>query len=601
MLRRQSFHDHYCLGDSVIGRGGIARVLKCKHVQTGLERAVKKIPNKTNKQVVGVEGLIQMTLDHPHVARLFESFEDVTNTYLVMEVCAGGTVLDRMVYWHRFSEIDAAIMVQQILCALRYIHKAEVLHGDVIPQNVLLVNCMEPVDNLAKLCDFGCARRSLTTCEDLVGLSSVMQFLLAGIKSACMPPNAKTRIVSNAAGAPVQVSHEAGSFLDHLLEAKSRRPNSAGAFLCHAWIEKNVPDKSDKRSSSLLSSFVTKLRLFSSYCRFKKLACIAAARGLGWEIEQQAVKLFLSLDTKWDGFVTPYKLKKALQKAKVYVPSDLTKLLKEADVDGVGVLDYSTFLAIMLDSETYKQKVACRLAFSIFDYDGDGCAIHEEISAALWGLDADGRPIEGPVAQLVQGIDKNEDGVISFEEFSHMLCTPNAVTSKTRQAERRAAAAMIPKSERHFIVKSKWVSLVTTNSKNRKLNKVIKARKQLMKLCMQSDAATAATASDIANLEDLVDFLCDLNDGEMEMPRDSDDEDDASSDEDPDVDFAHAPEFEDLLDTPSAQSTFKDLGPEELALPQDVTFTEMPFMPTSGSPGMKKCISQVSPTCIVHI
>ena len=41
------------------------------------------------------------------------------------------------------------------------------------------------------------------------------------------------------------------------------------------------------------------------------------------QVEQHAVNLFLRLDFRWDGFVTPYALKRALQKSKVYVPSEL--------------------------------------------------------------------------------------------------------------------------------------------------------------------------------------------------------------------------------------------------------------------------------------
>lgn len=47
---------------------------------------------------------ILQTLDHPHVIKLFEYFEDETNVYLVTEICKGGELFDRIVGQEYFSE-----------------------------------------------------------------------------------------------------------------------------------------------------------------------------------------------------------------------------------------------------------------------------------------------------------------------------------------------------------------------------------------------------------------------------------------------------------------------------------------------------------------
>ena len=45
--------------------------------------------------------------DHPHIIKLFETFEDKRNIYLVMELCEGGELFDRIINDGYFSEAKA--------------------------------------------------------------------------------------------------------------------------------------------------------------------------------------------------------------------------------------------------------------------------------------------------------------------------------------------------------------------------------------------------------------------------------------------------------------------------------------------------------------
>lgn len=50
------------------------------------------------------------SLDHPNIIKLYETFEDDKNIYLVMEVCEGGELFDRIIDRGFFSEVDARII-----------------------------------------------------------------------------------------------------------------------------------------------------------------------------------------------------------------------------------------------------------------------------------------------------------------------------------------------------------------------------------------------------------------------------------------------------------------------------------------------------------
>lgn len=54
--------------------------------------------------------------------KLYEYFEDETNVYLIMEICTGGELFDRIIEKEFFSERYAAKVFKQILQAINYCH-----------------------------------------------------------------------------------------------------------------------------------------------------------------------------------------------------------------------------------------------------------------------------------------------------------------------------------------------------------------------------------------------------------------------------------------------------------------------------------------------
>lgn len=76
-------------------------------------------------------------MDHPNIIRLFEVFEDEKDLYLVMELCTGGELFDRIIKSGHFSERYAASIMKQILSAVSYCHSNDVMHRDLKPENVL--------------------------------------------------------------------------------------------------------------------------------------------------------------------------------------------------------------------------------------------------------------------------------------------------------------------------------------------------------------------------------------------------------------------------------------------------------------------------------
>lgn len=110
----------YRLG-SDLGRGEFGLTRRCLDSLTGQTLACKtiskrKLRTKTDVADVQREVEIMRTLpDHPNVVRLREAFEDREAVHLIMELCEGGELFDRIVARGHYTERAAAAIMKTIV------------------------------------------------------------------------------------------------------------------------------------------------------------------------------------------------------------------------------------------------------------------------------------------------------------------------------------------------------------------------------------------------------------------------------------------------------------------------------------------------------
>lgn len=97
-----------------------------------------------------------MKLDHPSILRLYDYFEDEKYVYLVLELCSGGELFDRIIANKYYNENDARIIFSQIMKAIYYCHLNGVCHRDLKPENFIMVSKKDPF--MLKVIDFGLSR-----------------------------------------------------------------------------------------------------------------------------------------------------------------------------------------------------------------------------------------------------------------------------------------------------------------------------------------------------------------------------------------------------------------------------------------------------------
>lgn len=92
-----------------------------------------------------------------NVVRLHEVIEDASFVHLILELCSGGELFDRIVKQKCYPEAQAAFLMKSILETLQFCHSLGIMHRDLKPENILLVDDSDSSD--IKIADFGLALR----------------------------------------------------------------------------------------------------------------------------------------------------------------------------------------------------------------------------------------------------------------------------------------------------------------------------------------------------------------------------------------------------------------------------------------------------------
>eukprot|EP00906_Rhabdomonas_costata_P016753 RCo024066 len=132
----------------LLGRGGFARCFLVSEQSSTKIFAAKMVEKsmlvKPQTQAkLRTEIQIHSTLRHKHIVEFERYFEDSRRVYIILELCSGGTLMDLHRRRRQLSEVEIQYFMLQILDAVQYMHRRNVIHRDLKLGNIFLNDQLE--------------------------------------------------------------------------------------------------------------------------------------------------------------------------------------------------------------------------------------------------------------------------------------------------------------------------------------------------------------------------------------------------------------------------------------------------------------------------
>ncbi|XP_057778701.1 calcium-dependent protein kinase 1-like isoform X2 [Salvia miltiorrhiza] len=431
-----------------LGQGQFGTTFLCVEKSTGTQYACKSIAKRkllTDEDVEDVRREIQIMhhlAGHPNVISIKGAYEDAVAVHVVMELCAGGELFDRIIQRGHYSERKAAELTRTIVGVVEACHSLGVMHRDLKPENFLLVDQKE--DSLLKTIDFGLSmffkpgekfhdvvgspyyvapevlRKRYGPEADVWSAGVIVYILLSGV-----PPfwaESEQGIFEQVLHGDLDfssdpwpsISDDAKDLVRRMLIRDPKRRLTAHEVLCHPWVQVDgvAPDK------PLDSAVLSRLKQFSAMNRLKKMALRVIAESMSEDEIAGLRELFKMIDTDNSGQITFEELKAGLTRVGANLKeSEIYDLMQAADVDNSGTIDYGEFIAATLHLNKIEKQDHLFAAFQYFDKDGSGYITHDELQQACLEFGLDDTSLE----EMIQEVDQDNDGRIDYNEFVTMM------------------------------------------------------------------------------------------------------------------------------------------------------------------------------------
>ncbi|XP_022975823.1 calcium-dependent protein kinase 29 [Cucurbita maxima] len=440
-----------------LGRGQFGITYLCTERSTGRKYACKTISRGKMVKQKDIDDvrreilILQHLTGQPNIVEFKGAYEDKRNLHLVMELCSGGELFDRIIKKKSYSEREAASICKQILNVVHACHFMGVMHRDLKPENFLMVS--EDDDSPIKATDFGLSvfieegkvyreivgsayyiapevlRRNYGKEIDIWSAGVILYILLCGeppfwgqtedeIVKAVLKGNLKME------DPPwPSISSSSKDLVSKMLTRDPRKRITAAEALEHPWLK----IEGEASSKPIDSAVLIRMKQFRAMNKFKQLALKVMAQNLSEEELKGLKQMFKNIDTDRSGTITFDELKTGLSRLGSRLSEhEIKQLMDAADVDKNGTIDYGEFITATMHRHRLDKEENIYNAFRFFDRDGSGFITRDELRQAMTQY---GMGDEDTIDEIINDVDIDGDGKINYDEFVNMI-TKGTVEAK---------------------------------------------------------------------------------------------------------------------------------------------------------------------------
>ncbi|PKI56864.1 hypothetical protein CRG98_022751 [Punica granatum] len=379
----------------------------------------------------------------PNVVEFKGAFEDRHSVHLVMELCAGGELFDRIIAHGHYSERAAAALCRSIVNVVHACHFMGVVHRDLKPENFLFASKDEGA--MLKATDFGLSvfieegkvyrdivgsayyvapevlKRSYGKEIDIWSAGVILYILLSGVppfwaetEKGIFDEILKGELDFESHPWPL-ISKSAKDLVRKMLTKDPKKRITSAEVLEHPWL-KEGGEASDK---PIDSAVLSRMNQFRAMNKLKKLALKVIAESLTEEDIKGLKAMFTNMDTDKSGTITYDELKSGLARLGSRLSeTEVKQLMDAADVDGNGTIDYIEFISATMHKHKLERDEHLYKAFQYFDKDGSGYITKDELETAMR---EHGMADETNIKEIISEVDKDNDGKIDYDEFCAMM------------------------------------------------------------------------------------------------------------------------------------------------------------------------------------
>ncbi|KAK8954293.1 Calcium-dependent protein kinase isoform 2 [Platanthera zijinensis] len=444
----EDVRNYYTLGKE-LGRGQFGVTFLCTENLTGHSYACKsiskrKLVHKSDKEDMKREiHIMQHMSGQSNIVEFKGAYEDKHYVHLVMELCAGGELFDRIIAKGHYTERAAADICRAMVNVVNICHFMGVMHRDLKPENFLLATSDEGAQ--LKATDFGLSvfieegkiyrdivgsayyvapevlRRSYGKEIDIWSAGIILYILLSGVppfwaetEKGIFDAILKGEIDFDSAPWP-SISRSAKDLVRKMLTQDPRKRITSAQVLEHPWIREGG-EASDK---PIDSAVLSRMKQFRAMNKLKKLALKVIAESLSEEEIKGLKQMFTNLDTDKSGSITYEELKTGLARLGSRLSeTEVKQLMDAADVDGNGTIDYIEFITATMHRHKLEREENLFSAFQYFDKDNSGFITKDELETAL---EEHGMGDAATIKEIISEVDTDNDGRINYEEFCAMM------------------------------------------------------------------------------------------------------------------------------------------------------------------------------------